>query len=49
MYYCFRWFGDWQYWNKEMHTVTFEVVRSEIGAGMRLNGSFFAPVDGVYW
>ena len=32
-----------------MRPVTFEDIRINDGGGMHLNGSFIAPIDGVYW
>ena len=33
----------------KVHYVTFEDIAINKGGGMFLNGSFYAPVDGVYW
>ena len=33
----------------KVHFVSFEDIAMNKGGGMFLNGSFYAPVDGVYW
>ena len=32
-----------------VHVVTFDHIPINVGGGMLLNGSFIAPVAGVYW
>ena len=41
-------FSEWKRVGN-VHFVTFEDIPINKGGGMFLNGSFYAPVDGLYW
>ena len=39
----------WRDYGGESHNMTFESIHVNDGGGLQPNGSFMAPVDGLYW
>ena len=43
-------YAEWWYrGDSENHTMTFAEIQVNVGAGLRLDGKFIAPVNGLYW
>ena len=43
-------FEEWWYrGDRENHTMSFDNIQVNDGAGLRIDGKFIAPVNGLYW